>query len=310
MHGKDTLVEFWTGALAASVDVVIFHSVDTLKVRAQDRRLLLPWDTLKARPLWTRPAIALRSLYAGFSTNFSLKIPYMAFMFGFHAFNRQILGTLFPDESKENLKLAVSALLVGTQVSALLGPLELVRTQGQNCGKGGILSATKYVNGLGTSSFGRGMVPTIHREAKYCFGQFFMQVWMSTELQKWIDENRSNNAISGFLSQHPIVVQILSAASCGFLCTIISHPDDVVKTRMQTHLRDSSKFTLYSSYSQTMWYLLKNEGFSSLYRGWIFRCCIRVPLGLSVIVCSSQFFRPYVQHFFRGTDNTTEHHLS
>merc|ERR1711971_182991 len=114
-----------------------------------------------------------------------------------------------------------------------------------------------------------------------------MQVWLSTEISKWIDSNSSKNRATEFLSRNQLLVQIISAATCGFLCTIISHPDDVVKTRMQTHLVDSSKFGLYNSYSGTMMYLIRNEGTSSLFRGWIFRCCIRVPLGLSVIVCSS-----------------------
>ena len=65
--------------------------------------------------------------------------------------------------------------LVGVEVSLLLSPLEMVRIQGQNCGKGGLLSASRAVaatGGLGV--WGRGMTATMNREAKYCMGQFFL----------------------------------------------------------------------------------------------------------------------------------------
>ena len=37
----------------------------------------------------------------------------------------------------------------------------------------------------------------------------------------------------------------------GAACTIVSHPDDVIKTRMQTHLRGSPHFGTYAGYWNT-----------------------------------------------------------
>ena len=51
----------------------LFHSIDTLKVRAQDKRPLLPWSKISTTTPILRPAVILRSLYQGFSTNLFLK---------------------------------------------------------------------------------------------------------------------------------------------------------------------------------------------------------------------------------------------
>ena len=143
--GDDHAIEFLTGAGAAVVDCCLFHSIDTLKVRAQDGRPLLPWAQLARSPAAARPALGLRSLYQGFSTNLFLKVPYMACMFGFHSINRGLLGLLPEGTMSSGTRDCLSALFVGVEASLLLAPLELVRIQGQNRAKGGLLSATRYV---------------------------------------------------------------------------------------------------------------------------------------------------------------------
>ena len=173
------LTEFMLGGATGLLDCCLFHWIDTLKVRRQDNRPLL-MDT-SGKPLQLqrlgapRFAIAaVRSLYAGFSTNLSLKLPYMACMFAFSAMNTRLLESVSAGSSPLATELA-SAALVGVEVSLLLSPLEMVRIQGQNCGKGGLLSASRAVaatGGLGV--WGRGMTATMSREAKYCMGQFFL----------------------------------------------------------------------------------------------------------------------------------------
>ena len=98
--GSSVLVEFVTGAGAAVVDCCLFHSIDTLKVRKQDGRDLLPWKRLQAASLLARPAISLGSLYQGFSTNLFTKVPYMASMFGFHAFNKTLIDVICGDDNR------------------------------------------------------------------------------------------------------------------------------------------------------------------------------------------------------------------
>lgn len=217
-----------------------------------------------------------------------------------------------------NWKQFLSAGLVGVEVSLFLSPFELIRIQGQNKGKGGIIAASKYVMGLNhdrstrglVSILSRGMSATMLRETKYSAGQFFLVGWIERQIQSWrppvptvVLADKASSVRSSFSSASEaysspwtaIGTKIVSAMLGGFACTIVSHPDDVIKTRMQTHLSDSPKYASYSSYMATGREIVRNEGFAALYKGALFRCCLRVPLGLSVVLLTSTWSRPEIQ---------------
>ena len=65
-------------------------SSHTTKVRSQNAQDSLPWERIRKASMLSRPSLVLGSLYAGFSTNLFLKIPYMSMMFGMHAVNKCI----------------------------------------------------------------------------------------------------------------------------------------------------------------------------------------------------------------------------
>jgi len=107
------------------------------------------------------------------------QVPYMAAMFGFFSLNRwdfllvhsfcklyfdicvcrwgklflslsehtqrSLFGSLPEGSLSEPSKEILSALFVGVEASLLLSPLELVRIQGQNVGRGGLLKAGRFV---------------------------------------------------------------------------------------------------------------------------------------------------------------------
>jgi hypothetical protein len=183
------LVEISAGAFAASVDCLAFHWVDTLKVRAQDRRNLLPYDRFRGLSVLRYISASILSLYAGFTTNFALKVPYMAFMFGANSVNQLAIGTFLGDNEHARSIQCASAVLTGLQAAVFLAPLELVRIQGQNCGKGEIIRAGQYVHSLSKRGIPwlmfRGFGATAAREAKYCFGQFFLQVEVEQMIEDW-----------------------------------------------------------------------------------------------------------------------------
>mmetsp|Transcript_6150 Transcript_6150/g.23936 ORF Transcript_6150/g.23936 Transcript_6150/m.23936 type:complete len:189 (+) Transcript_6150:230-796(+) len=141
---------------------------------------------LQGKPLLPATASVLRSVYAGFSTNFSLKVPYMAGLFACMQANKHMIGMAEKVSGREispGTAQMISAALTGIEVSLFLGPLEMVRIQGQNCGKGGIVDATRAVyNSAPTprtmfgavNAFSRGLNATTHRELKYCLGQFVL----------------------------------------------------------------------------------------------------------------------------------------
>ena len=174
-------VEFLVGSATGLLDCMLFHWIDTLKVRRQDGRPLL-MDVRTGMPLvrassWPRfLSQCMGSLYAGFSTNVALKVPYMACMFAFNALNSRLLDKFGLREGVAGE--VAGAALVGVEVSLMLSPLEMVRIQGQNCGKGGLVSASRAVGasaGPGVRgwwhAWTRGMTATMHRESKYTIGQ-------------------------------------------------------------------------------------------------------------------------------------------
>lgn len=341
--------ELAVGAFAGMVDCSMWHWLDTLKVRAQDGRHLLAtrtgapvtWNSFLP-PLRVGPQI-VSSLYSGFSTNFALKVPYMAGMFACLSLNDHAFSWLEASQGhtlNTSHKQLLAAGLVGVEVSLLLSPFELVRIQGQNKGKGGLFAASRYVAGLNHDpslrgffrTFGRGLTPTMLREMKYSAGQFFLVGWIEKQIHAWT-ASRSSSVISSpivlaaslstpssssrlsftspldsSVSKFPppitspkyegLGTKIFSAMLGGFVCTIVSHPDDVIKTRMQTHLIDSPKYSRYSSYIATWKDIVRNEGFGALYKGALFRCCLRVPLGLSVVLITSNWSRPQIQRLF------------
>jgi len=122
----DPPTEFAIGAATGLLDCCAFHWIDTLKVRSQANLPLL-LDLQRGGPLppGSGSLAALRSLYAGFTTNLSLKLPYMAFAFGLNALNGRVLSACGGSLS-ETARELVSAALVGVEVSLFLSPLEMV----------------------------------------------------------------------------------------------------------------------------------------------------------------------------------------
>ena len=292
-------VEFAIGSLTGLLDCVLFHWIDTLKVRRQDGRpLLLNVRTGRALSPNASFFARINSLYAGFSTNLSLKVPYMASMFAFNALNTRLLeGPLSSTGSNVAVKEFTAAALVGVQVSLLLSPLEMVRIQGQNNGKGGLFSATSAVaataKGEGLAgwwrAWTRGMTATMHREAKYCAGQFFLCAKISEHVSAYF--NQVESTVGAQAPRETLASQLAGATLGGIACTVISHPDDVAKTRMQTHIAGSPLHSAYATFSGTLLKVAREEGVSALFRGAAFRCLLRVPLGLSVIIVSGDWMR-------------------
>ena len=300
--------EFFIGSATGLLDCVLFHWIDSLKVRRQDNRPLL-MDVKTGLPLQRSAmglprfaAASVGSLYAGFSTNLSLKVPYMASMFAFSALNNRLLSAALDDHvatsddggsssggadggggegSKAMMRDLASAALVGVEVSLLLAPLEMVRIQGQNNGKGGLIEASRAVaataagGGVGGwwRAWTRGMTATMHREAKYCVGQFFLCAKISEYVSAYMQRGNaggeplttassSSSSSSGASSgssgaeRATLSSQIAGGVLGGIACTVVSHPDDVVQTRPHashaalhhaphiTHLRTPQRIAL------------------------------------------------------------------
>ena len=181
----------------------------------------------------------------------------------------------------------------------------------------GLISATRYVATHHSPwVLLRGMDACIHREVKYCIGQFAAIGFVESALKRWSEANHETNSLALQLHENASLRILASSMSVGFMCTVISQPDDVVKTRMQSHLppsRASSSsaakgaasgatsdsaaergYQKYRGYLASFRTVSAEEGVAALWRGWVWRCCVRVPLGLAVINMAHPHLRPHV----------------
>ena len=124
----------------------------------------------------------------------------------------------------------------------------------------------------------------MQREAKYCIGQFALIGAVSSQLAVWSNEHKRSSQMAARLSEHSELRILLASISVGFMCTIISHADDVVKTRQQTRMAIPGRETgPYRSYVSSIRHVATTEGVTGLLNGWVWRCCLRVPLGLALV---------------------------
>ena len=149
----------------------------------------------------------------------------MATMFGFHACNQTLLDAISgggDDDQGMTSKTRefVSAFLVGIEASLLLSPLELVRIQGQNRGKGGLLEASRCtLSEIGARGvMTTGMHACMQREAKYCVGQFALIGAISSAIADWaaahrFDASPSPSAASASASSAPSVFSSAGVAT-------------------------------------------------------------------------------------------------
>ena len=162
-------------------------------------------------------------------------------------------------------------------------------------GKGGLVSAARAVHATASGgvlgwwqAWTRGMTATINRESKYCMGQFFLCAKIADALAARRGDESTAGAVP---TKAGLASQVAGAVLGGLACTAISHPDDVIKTRMQTHLRGSAGYAEYTSFIASGRHIVQHEGFAALFNGAAFRCLLRVPLGLSVIIVSGNALR-------------------
>ena len=106
------------------------------------------------------------------------------------------------------------------------------------------------------------MTATINRESKYCIGQFFLCEKIAEALSA---RSSGGERADGSAAKAGLASQVAGAVLGGLACTAISHPDDVIKTRMQTQTPTS--LTRYTSVLHGLLEVTRHEGLWALYRG-------------------------------------------
>jgi len=116
-----------------------------------------------------------------------------------------------------------------------------------------IIKSYNKINYFEFNNLYKGFNATVIRESIYCIGLLTLGPIFTTILErnsKYFNNNRTNSNLIGSLSS-------------GLVASIISHPIDIVKTRIQHDLTSTN----YVSITQVISKMVKEEGIQSLYIG-------------------------------------------
>jgi solute carrier family 25 2-oxodicarboxylate transporter 21 len=185
--------------------------------------------------------------------------------------------------SSTSLLAAITAgALSGLPEAVILTPFELIKVRLQSKQYLGHYRNTqdcfrKMIRQEGVSSLFRGLTPTILRNCVWNGAYFGLIHMIKPQLPKpeSVFEDMAISFVSGSVS--------------GTFATIFNTPFDVVKSRIQNEIvpisSSSIQTRIYRNTSQSLLYLYRTEGFSSLYKGFLTKVLkMSVGGGVSIAV--------------------------
>jgi len=272
---KEILLHTFAGSISGAVGAIIVQPLDVVKTRQQQalfnsikmktsQEIFLP----KYRTIWeTIKTIAKEEgtlgLWKGTSPTMFRIIPGAGLYF---LFLHQITSQLQTDEDKSLS--ALSALFAGsvarTTVSITLLPVTVVKTRFEGLGTNYYKSTFDALKTIASKEGIRGLFsglwPTILRDVPFSGVYYLCYQKLKTNLLQT-------------KTMPDTLVHISSGAIAGVIATIITHPQDVVKTRLQFE----STGSLRPSMSQVIVAMRNEGGARAFYKG-IFPRLIRRPL--------------------------------
>lgn len=161
----------------------------------------------------------------------------------------------------------MDALLAGSiarsTAGSILVPVSVVKTRFEGLGTNAYKSVFHALRTIGSTEGARGLfsglIPTILRDAPYS-GLYFLAY----------DQLKGKLNAVPELSQHHTLINGTSGISAGLLATVVTHPLDVVKTRLQ--FKNDAGFRMY----QMILHMYKSGGIRVFYKGLVPRL-IRRP---------------------------------
>eukprot|EP01041_Mallomonas_annulata_P009220 gene9220-19118_t len=209
--------EATAGLLASSSSVILFSPLLVLKTHIQTTAL--PAGKIFSEIL---KKDGIRGLWAGAGTGLLQVVPStVAYMIIFERLKERFAISL--PASYDNMIPGIAGGISRSIVVSIISPLDRIRTMQLNGTHGNFLSISKEIyKSDGITGFYKGWSSTILRDAP-----FSAIYWYSYENFK----PRFNN-----YNLHDILTNFLSGSSAATIATIVTHPFDVMKTKLQTTL--------------------------------------------------------------------------
>jgi hypothetical protein len=196
----------------------------------------------------------LRLLYRGTGASVLNEMQMMAIQFGLTRMFQRLYGHAPGQDSSAQQLMGAS--LCGGMVAALVAsPIELIMIQQQRQG-GSLLGTVTRVARLGVGSSGvmRGVAATMARDGIYVSGL----LGITPVVQKYCTDRGMSTPKASFVG----------SIVGGTLCSLVSHPADIVKTCMQGDLQQQR----FSTATSTLALLWREGGARRIYSGAAARC--------------------------------------
>jgi len=252
--------DFFNGAIAGAMEVVVNNPLVVIKNNLILNKKEKGTDALK-KGLFVNPQNIVTKYYKGCGTGMILMAPITALQN-----STTFLFTKILDNNPTVTQKTIAACCAGYVSAILASPADLIVLQRQNPfytqeSFNGTLQRIYRVNGLKTIY--RGLNGTGIRDGVF------------TAAYK-----TGGNIIHGIvptITGNTNVDKIICASLAGLMAAIVSHPADVISTRMKNDLAVS----YYKTTCQTAFRIVKEEGASALFKGLTpraFRIMLAIPL--------------------------------
>jgi len=256
---------FLTGGAGGVTGWLFVHPMDVLKTRMQ---LLGPaGEGLTAIDL-TRTILkesGPKGLYSGLSAAVMRQVTYTTTRLGLYDTIRNAVTPVGkPATILHRVEAGVGA---GAIAASACNPIEicLVRMQSdmrlpvaQRRGYTNVFNALfRIAREEGPLTYWRGCTPTVVRA-----------IVVSVTQVAGYDQIKALLLNTGFFQEN-IVLHLTASVSAGFIYSLASLPFDTTKTRMQTQQVGPDGKLPYTSTVQTMTSIIKNEGISSMWKGFV-----------------------------------------
>jgi solute carrier family 25 protein 38 len=253
----------FAGAISASLSAILtqpFDVVKTAMIGNNQHKTISNSLTAFRSVLQTNGVIGL---WKGSVPSFWRVLPGGAIYFGAINFSTtRIKAFTGKDLTKfGNFMVGASSRAVATTI---VSPISLIKTRFEfyptTASSTGVLTAMKQIFKLeGVSGLFKGLIPSILRDSSY--SGFFYLFYTS-----------SKAALYNIYPNQDVQVQMMSGSFSGVMATVITHPFDVARTRIQLQTNEN----LYKGAFTTLGTIYRNEGgIRMLFKGVVPRCIKR-----------------------------------
>ncbi|XP_030810176.1 solute carrier family 25 member 36 [Camarhynchus parvulus] len=285
MSQRDTLVHLFAGGCGGTVGAILTCPLEVVKTRLQSSSVTLyisevHLNTLNGAtvnrvarvspgPLHCLKMILQnegpRSLFRGLGPNLVGVAPSRAIYFGAYSNCKEKLNKIFnPDSTQVHM---ISAGVAGFTAITTTNPIWLVKTRLQldarNRGEKRMSAfecARKVYRLDGFRGFYRGMSASYAGISETVI-HFVIYESIKKKLLEYKTAGAMDNEEESVKEASDFVRMMMAAATSKTCATSIAYPHEVVRTRLR------EEGTKYRSFFQTLSLLVREEGYSSLYRG-------------------------------------------